>query len=233
MNYIIDLIFAAFAIITVIVFAKRGFFLSLLKFFKLLLAFIAAHLWGDSLGKFLSDKVFYTPIRNSIFSKLNGIYEGATDSFNVETATNAIPQFLRTDAFMQKLNSLDESGEALVNSISDSVATALSNVICSVVGFLLVFVVAFLALTILYWILKGLRGKIPVVGTVDTLLGALLGAVFAFLILLAVGSVLKFFFGNDDFYTKSILIKFFGDSSILGVLKFLNVSQWLGKIGML
>ena len=113
MNYVIDFIFAAFAIITVIVFAKRGFFLSLLKFFKLLLAFIAAHLWGDSLGKFLSDKIFYTPIRNSIFGKINKLYEGATEAFNVEAATNAIPKFLRTDAFMQKLNSFEESGEAL------------------------------------------------------------------------------------------------------------------------
>ncbi len=233
MNYIVDLILAAFAVVTIIVFAKRGFFLSLLKFFKLLLAFIAAYLWGDLLGKFLSEKVFYSPIRNSVFNKLHSIYEGATESFNIESAKAAIPKFLQTESFMEKLNSMDAGGEALVTSISDSVALALSNVICSVIGFILVFAVAFLVLTLAYWLLKGLRGKIPLVGTVDTILGALLGAIFALIVLLVISSVLKFFFGNDDFYTKSVLIKFFGNSSILDIFKFLNVSQWLGKIGML
>ena len=233
MNYIVDLLFLLFGAVTVFIFAKRGFFLSLLKFFKLLLSFIAAYLWGNFFGNFLSEKVFYTPIRNSVFEKINGVYQSAAETFNAQSALEAVPKFLRTDSLVEKVNSLEGNGEVLVNSITDSVAGALSAVICSVLGFLAVFVFAFLALTIVYFLIKGLRSKLKLLGMVDTLLGALLGVIFVWIVLLVIGSLLKFFFGADAFYTKSIIVKFFGESSILETLQFLNINNWLSNIGSL
>ncbi len=230
---IFDLLFLAFGVLMVIICAKTGFFLSLLKFCKLLLAVVAAYPWGDAPGAVLSKPIFYTPIRNSIFEKINGVYQKAAGSFQAETALEAIPGFLKTDAMVQKLNGLEGEGEALVHSISDSVAGALSSVVSSIVGFLLVFAIAFLVLTVAYWFLKGFRSKLGLISLVDTILGALLGLLLACIVLFAVGSLMKFFFASKPIYANSILVKFFGDSFILNVLKFLNINQWLSKLGQL
>ena len=229
-NYIADGLFLLFGIITIVTCAKRGFFLTLLKVSKMILSVVAAYLWGDAFGAFVGEKFLNAPIREAVFNKINGVYLEATESFNVASALESIPEFLRTDALNEKLNAMDGTGLDLVNSITDSVSGSLSSVVCAVIGYLLVFVLAFLVLSLVYLIIKGLKSKLKLIGALDSLLGAVLGLVLSWVVLLVVGSVLKFFFADAPLYENSIVVKFFGESSLLDTIKWLNINEWLNKI---
>ncbi len=229
-QYVADGAFLLFGLITIIVCAKRGFFLTLLKFFKMILSVLAAYFWGGAVATFLGEKFLNASIRESVFNKINGIYLQATDGFSVDQVTDAVPEFLKTDAFMEKLEGLEGSGAELVNSATNKIAGSLSSVVCGVLGYLAVFLVAFLALSLLYVIIKGVKGKIRLLGRVDSLLGAVLGLALSWVVLLVAGSLMKFFFDGDPIYTQSAVVKFFGESTFLDVMKWLNINEWLDRI---
>ncbi len=94
-------------------------------------------------------------------------------------------------------------------------------------GFALAFVLSFLLLSIVYIVIKNMRSSYQVFGVADSVCGGILGFVFAFAVLLFAGSLLKFFFGNQPIYTDSPVVKFFGESSLLDSLKFLNPGEML------
>lgn len=229
-NFIADGLFLLFGIITIVICAKRGFILTLLKFCKLILSVVAAYLWGDALGSFLGEKFFNQPIRDAVFNRFNSIYQSATEGFNANAILDSIPEFLKTDALTEKLNGIEGAGMDLVNSFTDTVAGALSSVVCAILGYVLVFIAAFLVLSIVYLIVKGIKNKIRLVGKVDSLLGAVLGLALSWVILLVAGSAMKYFFGDEAIYTESLIVKFFGESSLLETLQWLNLDQWLNKI---
>ena len=92
------------------------------------------------------------------------------------------------------------------------------------------FLIAFAALTVVYYLVKGFRKKLKLLALADGILGGVLGFLIAWVALLAVGSLFKFFFAEKDFYANSVIMKFFGDSSLLNGLKLLDLNEWLHKI---
>jgi transcription termination factor Rho len=76
-------------------------------------------------------------------------------------------------------------------------------------------------------ILDKIVDHISLLSTVNTVLGALVGVIITAVLLFAVGSVAKFFFAEQDFYLNSVLLKFFGESSILETLKILDIGSLL------
>ena len=229
-QYIADAAFLLFGIITISVCAKRGFFLTLLKFFKMTFSVVAAYFWGDAFGVFIGEKFLNATIREGVFNKVNEIYLNATEGFSAQSILDSIPEFLKSDSLVEKLNALDGSGTDLVNSITDTVAGALSSVVCAILGYLAVFLAAFLALSLIYAIIKGVKGKIRLFGSIDSLLGAVLGFVLSWIVLLVAGSVMKFFFEADPVYADSVITKFFGESTLLDTLKWLDINGWLNSI---
>ena len=231
MNFgFLDFLFLAFGAALIFICAKRGLILTLIKFFKLFLSMGAAYLWGGALARFISEKMLYSPIRNSIYKKVNDIYLDATEGFTAESSMDVIPKFLRTDAMTEKLNGLEESGEALVDSVSDTVAGAISSVVSGIIGFVLVFALTFVALTVIYILVKRFKSIFKTFGRLDTVGGGILGLVFAWLVLLFAGSVVKFFFGERPVYTDSSVVKFFGDSSLQDALKMLDFNEFLKNL---
>jgi hypothetical protein len=226
----IDWLFLAFGISLIVICAKRGFILTLLKFFKLLLSALVAHLLGGAVGAFIGDKFLNPIIRNSVYEKVRRVYEHTAGEMGADASIDAIPKYLQTDAMREKLNAIEGSGEELVNSVTDTVSGAISSVVCGVLGFILAFVGAFLIFSVLYVVVKGAKQANPVFGAADSVCGGILGFVFAFTVLLFAGSVMKFFFGNQPTYADSTVVKFFGESTLLDVLKFLDPGEWLKNL---
>ena len=222
-----DWLFLGFGIALIVICAKRGFLLTLLKFFKMILSVLAASLLGGSVGSFLGEKIFNPIIRRSVYEKVNRVYESTAEELGSKVGTDVVPKYLQTDAMREKLEGLEGNGEELVNSVTDTVSGAISSVVCGIVGFVLTFVVAFLLLSLLYILIKNMRSSYELFGVADSVCGGLLGFVFAFAVLLFAGSLLKFFLGNQPLYTDSTIVKFFGDSNLLGSLKFLDPGEWL------
>lgn len=175
MQYIFDICAIVVAAFIIFSCARKGFFLTVLSFFKFLLAVLAAYFFGGALGNLLGKMFINEAVYGSVSKKITKIYESTAGTFNAESITEAIPKFLRSDALTEKLNSLDATGAELADAMSQTVADALSAVICAVVGAILMFVIAMIVLTIVYAILKAIRSKFKLLGLADGILGAVLG----------------------------------------------------------
>lgn len=226
----LDWLFLLFGIGLILICAKRGFILTLLKFFKVLLSTLVAHLLGGKVGAAIGEKLLYPAIRASVHTKVQRIYENKAGELGYDASVEMLPKYLQNDAMREKLESLGGSGEELVNSVTDSISGAISSVVGGVIGFILTFVVAFLLFSLLYVLIKNMRSTHQMFGTVDAVCGGLLGFVSAFAILLFAGSVMKFFFGNQPVYTDSTIVKLFGESALLDSLKFLNLGDLLKSL---
>lgn len=90
-------------------------------------------------------------------------------------------------------------------------------------GYVTVFVLAFIGLTVLYFFIKKVKKQLTLVNYADRLLGGLLGGMGACILLFLLASVLKFFFESHDFYAQSVIARAFGDCRI----GFLNVNEWI------
>ncbi len=232
-NLIADLIFVAVGVLIVVIFTLRGFLKSVIHFFKTLLAFVAAYFLGSRLGAFISETWLASPVRNFVYDKLYAVYSETLGNFNAEEAASALPGFLMTDEVREKLAAAEGSGEELVGSMADAIATPISSLFSNIIGYVVVFVVALVGLWLLAKFLTRVAEHVKLLDRLNKILGATLGLIVAFCVLFVAGSLMKFFFAGSTIYTGSVVVKFFGESPLLNILKFLNVgaSLFSGLLG--
>ena len=180
---IVDIVMLIFVAVIALSYAFRGFLKSAIQFFKTILAFVLAYFLGSRVGDFLCRQIFGKIVRNFVFERVNGLYEGSVDSLNVDAIVEKIPRFMMTEQVKAELSALEGSGDKLVNSITDSIATPTANVISTVVGYVGVFLVALLLLTLAACLLTRLIEKVSILKAVNTILGAVFGLLISFLIL--------------------------------------------------
>ncbi len=226
---IFDIVLVVLAAVIIFVCGKRGFIKNVIRAARLILSIVAANLLGPKVAGWFVQNVFGSAIYNGVYGTLNGIYQDAAASLNVESAMEAVPAFLRTAEMEAALANATGSGEELVASMAQSIATPITNLVSNIVGYALVFVAAIILLGIAAKILDGVVSALPIVGTLNTVLGIIWGVLVAGIVLLAVSSVIKVFFANDPFYTESVVIRFFGDSAILEAIKIFDVGSALFK----
>ena len=226
-HLIVDIILTVFALVLIAFYAKRGFFKSLIHSLKGVIALVLAYCFGGKLAEFVAERFISAPVRDSVFKKVDSIYQSTAGSVDADKLTSSFPDFVMTEEVQAKISAAEGSGEALVNSITDAVASPITTAISNVIGYVLVFVVAFIGLWIVAAILDKIVDHISLLSTVNTVLGALIGVIIAAVLLFAVGSVAKFFFAEQDFYLNSVLLKFFGESSVLETLKILDIGSLL------
>lgn len=225
---IIDIILIAFGLIMILCYAKRGFFKSVIHSLKGIIALVLAYFFGGRVAAIVSEKFISEPVRDAVFKKVDSIYQSTAGSVDVEQLTTSFPDFIMTEEVQSKIASAEGTGESLVNSVTDAIASPIATVISNVIGYVLVFLVALIGLWIIASILDKIVDHLLILSTVNKLLGGVLGAIIAAVILFVVGSVMKYFFAENDIYVNSVILKFFGESSLLETHKFLDVGSLLG-----
>ena len=226
----VDYLFLGFGIALVVICAKRGLLLTLVKFSKLILSALAAQLWGGAFATFVGEKFLNAPIRASIYKTVNQTYQNTAGNLGADVSYSMLPKFLQTQAMHEKLSDVEGTGDAMVNSVTDVITEEISSVVCGVIGYALVFVATALAISLVYVLIKNAKYMFPIFGRADALCGGILGVAFAWMVLLFAGSVLKFFCGNQSFYTDSAVAKYFGDAAGKVGLDFLNLDLWLSNL---
>ena len=222
---VIDIVFVAIAAWIIYSNARNGFISGIFQFAKTVLAFVAAYFIGGNLGAFFTKTFLEQPVYNFIYNKLNGFYQEHGAGFTVESVIESLPETVVTERIVENISKLSEEGEALVASIATGVATPISSFVGNVIGYGLVFIVAFILLSVaVFFILKALD-KVKLIHTVDTVLGALIGVLVATVMILVVSSVFKTFLGDTALYTDTFVMEFFGESGLLQYLKFLNIES--------
>ena len=222
---VVDVVMVIFALVITLIYTFRGFLKGIVQLFKTLIAFLIASMFGARVGDILYQRFFFNAIRNFVFQRVNGVYTGTVDSMNLEAVTERIPGFMMTEQVKANLASVDGSGEQMVNSITDAIASPAANTISGVVGYGLVFLAALIVLSLVAIILTKMIEKIKVLKAANTLLGALFGFLISFLVLCVFSSAVKALMGESDFYVNSQLMKYLGDSALLEKIRFLDVSK--------
>lgn len=201
-NYIIDVAYIAIALITVVIFAKRGFVESVFRYGKTLFAGYISYAVGPAVSNFIYEKYVYSGVYSRVYEKVNALLISAAERVDVESLIDNLPfivkQFVNTDDLKSLYGDTMVNIEASAKSFSASASAPLSSVISNMTAYVLVFLTAVLVLSLLGKLLD-LIFKLPVLRTVNSVLGLLLGVGAAFISLAAITyaiRVLTGFFGN-------------------------------------
>ncbi len=227
MGHIIDFIFVLVGLALILTCAKRGLIKSAIHFGKTILSFVFAYLFGSKLGQLVCEKWISAPVHDWVYGKLEGLYAQQADSMNVESITSAFPDFVMSEEVKANLQSASGSGEQLLSDMTDAIATPAATVISNVIGYVGVFLISIVLLSLAALLLTKLVEHISFLHTVNTVLGGVLGLLIALTVLFVAASAIKFVAGSSALYADSVIVKFFGDSKLLESLKFLNFQELL------
>ncbi len=227
--YILDIVLVAVLLFIVIRSYVRGFFKTVFRTARLILAFILAYCLGKPVGGWIDQKFIHGWVYNSVYEKINAMYQNAAESFDVQKILSGFPKFFMPDSMKEKLESMEETGETLVASASETVSSFISHFVSMIVAYILIFVLALIVLSIFTKILGGIIHKIPLIGTVDHLLGGVLGLLIGWVLMSLVCSLLRFFTAATEFYNSSYILKFFAENPITKYISFLDFYALLSK----
>ena len=191
MQLTIDLILLAVFGVLVFIGWWRGFLKSVLGFGKLILSLILTILLGPVAAAWIDKALINPPVYEAVHQKFTDL---ATEvSATARGGADALAE--KTPALFKDyldLQNLDPSADihALADEWSLTVAGGISKVIATVIGYVAVFVIAFILLTIAIWITAKLIHQIAFLRTTDHILGALLGAASGALAVLLISTVL-------------------------------------------
>ena len=176
MQLIIDLLLLAVFAVLALIGWWRGFLKAIFSLGRLALSLILTVLFGSAFAGWLDRILVNPPVYEAIHRKFT---ELATEAANtaqggVDALAQKIPRIFQ--GYLD-LENLDPASDlyALADSWSLTVAGGISKVISTIIGYVLLFVIAFLALSIAIFILGKLVEQIRFIRTTDKILGLLLG----------------------------------------------------------
>lgn len=229
-SIILDILIIVLFLIIVFICAKRGFFKSVVRFLRLLLALIIAYFLCKPAGAKLDAAFIHGWVYNGVYNKIHALYESANEAFNIEKILALFPKFLLSDSMRQQIENSSETGEALVLSTSEWISTTLSGLISMILAFVLIFVIAFILLFFVSKLLEILIRKQSFISKIDHILGGLIGFVFTWSFFSMLCSALRFFFSDAAWYQSTYVMKFFAENPITKMISFLNFDQLFSMI---
>ena len=228
MQYLVDAIYLLIAVIVIVVFAKRGFFESVFRFGRHIAAGLISYFVGPTVSAFISSKWIYNGIFNVVSNSVEAFLVNTAESFDLASLVDSLPflvkQFVDPAALEEKYGAVIENFGVVADDFAASVATPLSNILSNLIAYAIVYVAALLVLWVVFKILNGVF-KLPVLKTVNGVLGALLGVVTSILVLAVLTWILTFVLGIVGFETpfaqyvgSSRLFTFFGEWGLFGFI---------------
>lgn len=201
-DIILVVIFASFVLTAV----KKGFILSLLEFAAVILALVLAYNFSPKVAETAYDGFVKEATIKTIETQIEENVSLQETSTQAQLLLESIPDYMvsvadfmgvSVDDIKQSVASLKLTSENIATELVEKIAqpiiigalTALSFVVLAIV---LLFVLKFLAQIIAKIF------KIPVIKTVNKLLGGILGACKGFAVVLFICTVLTVFFASGD-----------------------------------
>ena len=183
MPYLLDILFLAIFVITVIVSAKKGFFASLFDLAATVAALIFAKLFSQSLAPVIFTNSFDAPIRARLSESLGGIasvdYAGQIDA-----AVRALPEpvagimeliGVNREDLLLRLSQSPGAGKTVLDELMQSVVSPVMVSIIRTVLFAVIAVTFTVALRFVCRALNAVIKKLPAIRQVNAGLGFVLG----------------------------------------------------------
>lgn len=205
MSIIVDLIVVALSCFIVINAAKKGFVQLLVQVVGFILAFVIASAISTPLSNEIFDGMIAPSVTNSIADELNKkITKKDTKTINnaVEEVFKDMPEFV-----VNYLNNTGLKQDTVVDSVTDFTDGDYKNVAVGIVNTLIKPLIVMLLETVIFLVLLSLLmiavrivsrfvrpiKKIPVIGTLNSFLGGVLGVLKASAIIYIIAALVKLF----------------------------------------
>lgn len=230
MGIVIDIIIAAVCIFTVYKAYCNGLVKSIMGFAKGIVSLVVAYAFTPALSEYFYDKFVLGHISGGIADSISSIAKTEGGTFNLDKMFAEKPDVLeqiisRYGADEEKLGEMckgfTEGTEQTVESIADYIASPIASGISTAAAFILLFVGAFLVLSIVTFIIDALF-HLPVLKGVNKLLGILFGVGEALVLCILLGYGAAMLMG----YLGSLDPGLFGDKAIEGSV-FMRMMQSL------
>lgn len=234
-SIIADLLIAAVIVFTVVKASKKGLIKSVTGLIKGAVSFIAAYAFTPLLGGLIYDKFMLARVSGGIEKTLLSLSGDGSGTYDLagmfETMDSSLKQIIdrygADTAEVAELCKSSAANESAVEKLADFIANPVADMLSSALAFIGIFVVVFLALTLLAIILDAifhlpvLKGANKFLGFVFGIAEALILAVFigsvAAALIRGLGSVNSELFG-DKVVDKSFLMKFFSTVDLFGLV---------------
>ncbi|MBQ8510741.1 MAG: CvpA family protein [Clostridia bacterium] len=235
MSFIIDIIIILTAVAAVYLGIIRGFVKSVMGFISLLLAIVAAYIFTGPVSGWINEKLVGDWVSGIVDESLTGIVSAGTEQLDLSKLLADRPEALESIAgqFGYTLDDIDEyygeslsgmmDGEAL-SELSKHIADPTAEAISTVAAAIGVFLAALLVLKLITFIFDMIC-RLPILDTLNTLLGLLFGigsaVVLAWVISnLAVGALsalnaIDAAMFNQSVIENSIVLRFFYNNSLI------------------
>lgn len=234
MSWIIDILLLAVIGVSVFQHFRQGLMYSVYNVAVFLLSLLSAAIFGRPLSAVLSDGFIGNKINEYTYGKITQ-YVG--DSKSLSQFFSDMPDgfvgFVKlmggdAEALRESYGNVDGSEEVL-REMADTLSSPFANTVSSIIAYVLLFICTFAVLSIVAFFLKKI--KIPILSSVDKVLGLILGALLgvfsAALISSAIYSGLEFVAAIND---NSAVMDVYYDSRIFRFIYDLRIFDYIRNL---
>lgn len=177
-NILLDLIVALTIASGFYIGWRRGFICVVLKSFAGLFSAVLAFRFFEELAVVLKEKYVFAFVKDGLGEALSGLSDGAS----AEKMAEAVPDSFAKVASLVGIDLIGmaekaaESGKSAIESFATAAANSISQLLSSIVSFLILFALFMFVLRILSVPLSAIIMKTPLIGSANRMLGLLFGA---------------------------------------------------------
>ena len=190
MNYLLDIfLFLLFLLITIIS-TERGFVDSVWSSVTIIGSFIVAYLFSGVVGAWICDNFVLKYISEYAYDIVESLIENSADSYNIAGLFESLPEeFIALaqncgadiSALEARFASSLTLSSAELYSFAESVAAPLSQTLSNAIAIVSIFLISILILWLVGLVVK-IIVKIPIIKTLNSLLGFIFGVLKALVI---------------------------------------------------
>ncbi len=225
----LDLLMVVAVLIPLIIGLKTGFIKTVFRFCKLIAAVVLAFCFCKPLGAFFNERFVHSFVYEKVSEIIhNCLADVGMGNVTTETLSGSVPDGLKSFLNFFGMNTdkmandaVTSGGEAVENMIT-TVSESVSGAASIVLAFICVFIVGFIAIIIVGKLLDAIVSRLPVLGTLNTVLGGVVGLVIGLIVawVVAQGVVaLLGAIGGYDYHNAHILMFFHNGSPFRWVLQ--------------
>lgn len=189
MRWFLDISLVVVIAGTIFFYWHRGLIKSLMGVAKTVLSILLTYMLGGMAADWLEAKFILPALTVFVSDKLLALYTAGAEQFDLSAVFSGMPDWLRSllqnfhvdvDALQQEYASVTEGSSTQLEQLASSIATPTAAVLSSLIGYVAVFFIAGILLTVLAFLL-GKVAELPLIRGLDRTMGLILGIACALL----------------------------------------------------
>lgn len=184
MNYLLDLVTVGVFILTVFFAYKRGFISAIIHFVGFLLAYLLAFVVSNPLGQAI-DSSCMNKIVSGVVS--GSVKSGGSDFFS--KIIGSIPSTVG-NSLSGLSKTLGSESEKAISGLISAISAPISMMISRCIAFIVIFIIAIVAIRVIEHFSRLLK-HVPIIGTLNSLLGGIVGIFEALLIMFLISTLVS------------------------------------------